>query len=402
MSTYAYVALDTRGARSKGELDAENADDVNDLLRQRGLIPLSVDLKRAAWNLEIKLMERVKARDMVIFSRQFATMISSGMTVLRSLAVLEQQTEKDKFREVLVQVRTDVEGGASLSEAMEQHPKVFSRLYVAMVHAGEIGGVLESALTRAADQLEKDDQLRRAVKSALVYPAVVIGFALIVVLALVAFLVPVFAGVLEDFDAELPLLTKITVGMSDFVTGYWWLMILAVVAIVVSARRYIRTEQGRRNKDRLLLKLPVRIGEVVQKVAIARWSRTLGTLTAAGVPLLQALDITGRTSGNALVEDAMASVSDSVRRGGTIQSPLREEEIFPPMVAHMVGVGEETGALDQMLSKIADFYEDEVAAAVKALTSILEPVLIVVVGAMVGFIVISMYLPLFSVYDAIR
>ncbi|MGE4428625.1 MAG: type II secretion system F family protein, partial [Solirubrobacteraceae bacterium] len=375
MSTYAYLALDPRGARSKGELDAETADDVTDLLRQRGLIPLSVDLKRAAWNIEIKLLERIKARDMVVFSRQFATMIGSGMTVLRALSVLEQQTEKDKFREVLVQVRTDVEGGASLSEAMEQHPRVFNRLYVAMVHAGEIGGVLETALSRAADQLEKDDQLRRAVKSALVYPAVVIGFALIVVLALVAFLVPVFAGVLDEFGAELPFITKITVGLSDFVTGYWWLMIIAVVAIVVGVRRYVRTEQGRRNKDRLLLKLPVKIGEVVQKVAIARWSRTLGTLTAAGVPLLQAIDITGRTSGNALVEDAMDSVSASIRRGGTIQSPLREEDIFPPMVAHMVGVGEETGALDQMLDKIADFYEDEVAAAVKALTSILEPVL---------------------------
>jgi type IV pilus assembly protein PilC len=402
MSTYSYLALDPRGARSKGELDAENADAVSDLLRQRGLIPLSVDLKRAAWNVEITLLERIKPRDMVVFSRQFATMISSGMTVLRALGVLEQQAEKDKFKEVLAQVRTDVEGGASLSEALAQHPRVFSRLYVAMVHAGEIGGVLEDALLRSADQLEKDDQLRRAVKSALVYPGVVISFAFLVLIALVAFLVPVFVGVLEDFGGKLPTITKITVGMSDAVTGYWWLMIAVVATVVFVVRRYVRTDQGRRTKDRISLKLPVKIGQIVQKVAIARWSRTLSTLAAAGVPLLQAVEITGRTSGNTMVEDAMADVSASIRRGGSIQSPLREADIFPPMVSHMVGVGEETGALDQMLNKIADFYEDEVAAAVKALTSILEPVLIVVVGGCVGFIVISMYLPLFSVYDSIK
>lgn len=402
MSTYSYLALDPRGARAKGELDAENADAVTDLLRQRGLIPLSVDLKRAAWNVEITLFERIRARDMVVFSRQFATMISSGMTVLRALGVLEQQAEKAQLKEVLGQVRTDVEGGASLSEALGQHPRVFGRLYVAMVHAGEIGGVLEDALRRSADQLEKDDQLRRAVKSALVYPAVVISFAFLVLIALVAFLVPVFVGVLEDFDGELPTITKITVGMSDAVTGWWWLMLLATAATVLLGRRYVRTDAGRRTKDRALLRLPVKVGQIVQKVAIARWSRTLGTLAAAGVPLLQAVEITGRTSGNAMVEDAMADVSASIRRGGSIQAPLREAEIFPPMVSHMVGVGEETGALDAMLNKIADFYEDEVAAAVKALTSILEPVLIVVVGACVGFIVISMYLPLFSVYDAIK
>jgi type IV pilus assembly protein PilC len=402
VSTFAYVALDPRGARAKGELDAENADAVTEALRQRGLVPLSVDLKRAAWNIEIKVLERITPHDMVVFSRQFATMISSGMTVLRALAVLEQQTEKDKLREVLTTVRSDVENGASLSEALDKHPRVFNRLYVAMVHAGEIGGVLEDALNRAADQLEKDAELRRAVKSAMVYPGVVISFAMLVLMALVAFLVPVFVGVLEDFNAELPFITKITVGMSDVVTGYWWAIFLGIGATFLALRQYVRTENGRRTKDRLLLKLPVKIGEIVRKVAIARWSRTLGTLVAAGVPLLQAIDITGRTSGNALIEDAMGSVNESVRRGGTIQSPLREEEIFPPMVSHMVGVGEETGALDEMLSKIADFYESEVAAAVKALTSILEPVLIVVVGGMVGFIVISMYLPLFSVYDAIK
>ena len=402
MSTYSYLALEPSGSRAKGELDGDNADAVSDLLRQRGMIPLSVDLKRAAWNFEIKIFERVKARDMVIFSRQFSTMISSGMTVLRALSVLELQTENDKFKEVLAQVRTDVEGGASLSEAMEQHPRVFSRLFVALVHAGEIGGILEDALRRAADQLEKDDKLRRAVKSAMIYPSVVISFAAIVVIALVAFLVPVFAGVLKDFNSDLPAITKITVGMSHAVTGYWWAGILVIAATVFAVRQYVRTEQGRRNKDKLFLRLPVKIGTIVQKVAIARWSRTLGTLAAAGVPLLQAVEITGRTSGNSVIEDAMDDVSESIRRGGTLSGPLREAPVFPPMVSHMVGVGEETGNLDEMLSKVADFYEDEVDAAVKGLMSILEPLLIVVIGAAVGFIVISMYLPLFAVYDSIK
>lgn len=402
MSTYSYLALEPSGGRSKGELDGDNADAVSDLLRQQGKIPLSVDLKRAAWNIDIKLFDRVKAHDMVVFSRQFSTMISSGMTVLRALSVLELQTENDKFKEVLGQVRTDVEGGASLSEAMEQHPRVFSRLFVALVHAGEIGGILEDALRRAADQLEKDDKLRRAVKSAMVYPAVIISFATLVVLALVAFLVPVFVGVLDDFGGELPAITKITVAMSNAVTGYWWLGIIVIAAVVFLVRRYTRTEQGRRNRDRLFLKLPLKIGTIVQKVAIARWSRTLSTLAAAGVPLLQAVEITGRTSGNAMIEDVMADVSLSIRRGGTLAAPLREAPVFPPMVSHMVGVGEETGNMDQMLSKVADFYEDEVDAAVKGLMSILEPVLIVVIGGAVGFIVISMYLPLFAVYDSIK
>jgi type IV pilus assembly protein PilC len=402
MSTYSYLALEPSGGRSKGELDGDNADAVSDLLRQRGLIPLSVDLKRAAWNIDIKLFERVKAHDMVVFSRQFSTMISSGMTVLRALSVLELQTENEKFKEILGQVRTDVEGGASLSEAMEQHPRVFSRLFVALVHAGEIGGILEDALRRAADQLEKDDKLRRAVKSALIYPSVIVTFAALVVIALVAFLVPVFVGVLDDFGSELPAITKITVAMSNAVTGYWWLGIIVIATTVFLVRRYTRTEQGRRNRDRLFLKLPVKIGTIVQKVAIARWSRTLSTLAAAGVPLLQAVEITGRTSGNAMIEDVMADVSLSIRRGGTLAAPLRDAPVFPPMVSHMVGVGEETGNMDEMLSKVADFYEDEVDAAVKGLMSILEPVLIVVIGGAVGFIVISMYLPLFAVYDSIK
>jgi type IV pilus assembly protein PilC len=273
---------------------------------------------------------------------------------------------------------------------------------VAMTRAGETGGVLEESLDRVADQLEKEDSLRRQIKSAMVYPGVVLTFALVVLIALVTFLVPVFVGVFEQFDGDLPTITKFTVFLSDSLKGYWWAWIATVVATVSLFRRWKRTERGRGQWDAMRLRTPMKIGDIVQKVALARWSRTLSALVSAGVPLLAALDITAKTAGNKVVEKAMADVIESVKRGGTIADPLKKSPVFPGMVTHMVGVGEETGALDGMLSKIADFYEDQVASAVKSLTSILEPVMLVVVGAIVGFIVISMYMPLFKVYDSIE
>jgi type IV pilus assembly protein PilC len=347
-------------------------------------------------------MQKVKAGELTIMTRQLAVMVNSGMTILRALYVLEAQTENKKLRAVLVGVRKDVEAGLPLSDAFERHPKVFSPLFVSMARAGETGGVLEDALIRVANQLEKDDALRRQVKSAMVYPGVVLTFALSTLIALVVFLVPVFAGVFEEFGGELPTITKFTVGLSDFVVTKWWLMILGVAGAVVAFRRWKGTDAGRGQWDALRLRIPMKIGDIVQKVALARWSRTLSALTTAGVPLLQALEITGQTAGNKVVEKAMSDVIESVKRGGTIADPLKDAAVFPSMVVHMVGVGEETGALDEMLSKIADFYEDQVAAAVKALTSILEPVMLVFVGGIVGFIVISMYLPMFKVYDSIK
>ena len=402
MSTYGYRAMDLAGVQSRGELDADSKQAVADQLKSRGLIVLDVAERKGSVEIRLPWGRRVKGADLAVMTRQLSTMVSSGMTILRALYVLEAQTESDRLRETLVGVRKDVEAGLPLSDALERHPAVFSPLFVAMARAGETGGVLDSALLRVADQLEKDESLRRQVRAAMTYPAVIVTFALVVLLALVTFLVPVFEGVFADFGGELPFITRVTVAMSHAVTGYWWALLAAAVGTVWGFLRWKRSARGRARWQRMLLRLPMKIGDIVQKVALARWSRTFSALISAGVPLLAALEITGKTAGNVVVEEAMEAVRDSVKAGGTIAAPLKESAAFPSMVGHMVGVGEETGALDTMLAKIADFYEDQVEAAVKALTSIIEPVMIIVVGAIVGFIVIAMYLPMFKVYDQIQ
>jgi type IV pilus assembly protein PilC len=337
-----------------------------------------------------------------VMTRQLSTMISSGMTILRALHVLEMQTQGKLLKATLIAVRKDVEAGLPLSDSLERHPKVFGPLFVAMIRSGETGGVLEGSLLRIADQLEQEDALRRQVRSAMVYPAVVISFALVVMLALVAFIVPVFAKIFKDFGGELPALTKFTVGLSHLVTGRWYVCILVTGGVVFAFLKWKNSEWGRPQWDRFKLRVPLKIGDTVQKVALARWSRTFSALVSSGVPILQAIEITGQTAGNALVEKAMGGVTESVKRGGTVAAPLKDVPVFPAMVVNMIAVGEETGALDTMLTKVADFYETEVDAAVKSITSIIEPAMIILVGGMVGFIVISMYLPLFKVYDQIR
>ncbi len=402
MSTYVFKAIDLAGGKARGEVEADSKQAVSAQLKSRGLIVLDIADKHSSKEIELAFMKRVKANDLAVFSRQLSTMISSGMSILRSLYVLEEQTESKFLKETIVAVRKDVEAGLSLSAAMERHPKVFSPLFVAMTQAGETGGVLEGSLLRVADQLQKDAALRRQIKSAMVYPTMVIIFAVGVMMALVAFLVPVFEGVFKQFGGHLPALTQVSVLMSEAVTGYWWLMFGGTAAAVIGFLRWKRSEWGRKQWDRFRLRVPMKIGQIVQQVAVARWSRTLASLTSAGVPLLQALEITGKTGGNIVVEEAMDGVIASVKRGGTIAAPLAAAPIFPSMVTHMVGVGEETGALDAMLDRIAEFYEEQVEASVKALTSILEPIMIVVIGSIVGFIVISMYLPLFEVYNHIE
>ena len=402
MGVYVWKAMDLTGAKATGEVDADTKQAVADQLKSRGLIVLDISDKHSSKEINLGFLKRVKPTDLTIMTRQLSTMVSSGMTILRALYVLEAQTENELLVETITQVRKDVEAGLALSDALERHPKIFSPLFVAMTRAGETGGVLESSMMRVADQLEKEDNLRRQVKSAMTYPTVVISFAFIILIALVTFLVPVFVGVFKQFGGDLPFITKITVTMSKAMTGYWWAVILVVGGTVWAFKKWKSSEKGRGQWDAFRLRIPAKIGDIVQKVALARWSRTLSALVSAGVPLMQALDITARTAGNRVVEDVMASVIDSVKQGGTIAEPLRAAPVFPGMVVAMVAVGEETGALDQMLSKIADFYEDQVDAAVKSLTSILEPLMLVVVGGMVGFIVISMYLPLFKVYDSIR
>ena len=404
MATYTFRAVDLAGVPAQGELDAGSKQAVTDELRQRGLIVLDiVEQKTSVTSQDLfERFKRIKAPELTVMTRQLATMVASGMSILRAFHVLEDQTENEKLKEILSQVRQDVEAGISLSDALERYPDVFNQLYIAMVRTGETAGMLEESLMRVADQLEKADSLRRQVKAAMAYPMMIGMFALVVMLALVAFLIPVFEDVFKDFNGKLPAITQISVTASHVVTGQWYLMILGTVGAVVGFKKWRKTEWGHRQWDTIKLMLPAKIGDVILKISLARWSRTFSGLVHSGVPILQAIDITGQTAGNWHIEKAMADVKDSVQRGGSISEPLKRSDKFPTMVAHMVGVGEETGNLDGMLGKVADFYEDEVAAVIKALTSILEPVMIIVVGAIVGFIVISMYLPLFQVYDKIQ
>ena len=404
MGTFAFKALDVAGIPTRGEIDADDKQIVVSQLRSRGLTVLDIEEQKPTDVGDLfARFKKVKAEDLTIATRQLSTMVSSGMTLLRAFYVLEEQTENDKLRDTFTAVRKDVEAGLSLSAALGRHPDVFNDLYVAMVTAGESGGILESTLLRVADQLEKDDALRRQIKAAMIYPGLIASFAGIVLIALVTFLVPVFEKIFADFGGDLPPITKFTVWLSHMFTQRWYVLIAVCVAVVWSFRKWKNSERGQVQWDKLKLKTPMKIGDIVQKVALARFSRTFSGLVAAGVPMLEAIEITGRTSGNKVVEMAMEDVEKSVKKGGTLSAPMRAAPAaFPVMVVQMIGVGEETGALEQMLSKIADFYEDQVAASLKALTSILEPIMIMMVGGIVGFIVIAMYLPMFQVYDQIK
>ena len=410
MSTFAFRAIDVAGTPSRGELEASSKGQVTEQLRQRGLIVLDVSEKHEAMKVDgiFDRFQSVNMRDLAVFSRQFATLIASGMPMLRSLYTLEDQTEDDKITGAIVDLRRDVEAGSSVADSMERNPAIFDPLYRSMVRAGEGSGRLEQALDMVAVQLEKLDALKRQVRSAMMYPMLVFGFAIIVMSIVVAFIVPVFTGIFEDMardsgeDASLPLMTQITVTASDLLTGAWFIILPAFAGLFFAFSQWKKSEKGRYQWDALKLKLPAKVGDVVQKVAIARWSRVFSGTIAAGVPILQAVKIAGETSGNAVVAKAMDDVYASVRQGGTIAAPLGRSDVFPTMVTHMVSVGEETGQLEQMLSKVADFYEAEVDAKVKALTSLIEPIMIIFVGGVVGFIVISMYLPIFSLYDKIR
>jgi type IV pilus assembly protein PilC len=402
MATYVFRATDLAGVPARGEVDANSKQDVAEQLKERGLVVIDIAAKYRSKELNIELFARVKPADLAVATRQLSTMVSSGMAILRALYVLEAQTESKTLKEAISAVRRDVEAGLQLSDALERHPKVFSTLYVSMVRAGETGGVLDECLLRVADQLEKDASLRRQIRAAMIYPSLVITFAIVVMLALVAFLIPVFEGVFKQFGGKLPAISQFMVDFSHLVDNDWYILILVVVAVAVAFITFKRSKWGRPRWDAFKLRIPMKIGDVVQKVCIARWSRTFSSLVSAGVPIMHAIEITGKTAGNAVIEEAMAAVIANVKSGGTISEPLKHSKVFPAMVAHMVGVGEETGALDGMLAKVADFYEDEVETAVKAMTSILEPVMIVVVGGIVGLIVISMYLPLFTVYNQIK
>ena len=410
-TTFAFRAMDLAGAATAGEVEAESKAQVTDQLRQRGLIVLDVSEKSKPFQLEDlwRQWKGVDMRELSVFSRQFATLVASGMPMLRTLHSLEEQTQDEEIREATAAIRADVEAGSTLEQGMARHPKVFDKLYRAMVRSGEESGRLEDSLDRIAFQVEKTDALRRQVKSALMYPALVFGFAVVVLVAIVVFVIPVFVNVFEEIASEhpgessaLPPPTQLCVSVSDALTGYWFAIIPGIAIAVILFFRWKRTERGKESWDRLILRIPFKIGDVIQKVALARWSRTFSGSVSAGVPMLQAIKLTGETAGNVVIEQAMEDVYASVKRGGSLAAPIEGNPIFPPMVGHMVAVGEETGQLEHMMAKIADFYEAEVDAKVKALTALIEPLMIVFVGGMVGFIVISMYLPLLSLYEKIR
>jgi type IV pilus assembly protein PilC len=410
-NTFAFRAMDLAGVASAGEVEAESKAQVSDQLRQRGLIVLDVSEKSTPFKIEDlwQRWQNVDMRELAIFSRQFATLVAAGMPMLRTLHTLEEQTQDEKIKEAVAGVRADVEAGSSLEQAMERHPKVFDRLFRAMVRSGEQSGRLEEALDRVAFQVEKTDALRRQVKSALMYPALIFSVAIVVLLVVVSFVIPIFVGIFEEIAAEnpsekseLPIPTQICVTASDAITGYWYVLLPGLVVSFFVFFRWKKTERGKAVWDRILLRVPFKIGDVIQKVALARWSRTFSGSVSSGVPMLQSIKLTGETAGNIVVERAMDDVYASVKRGGSLAGPIESNPIFPSMVGHMVAVGEETGQLEHMLSKIADFYEAEVDAKVKALTALIEPVMILFVGGIVGFIVIAMYLPIFSLYDKIR
>ena len=398
MATFAYSGRARGGQVVNGEFMADTMDAAVAALRREQILVTKINPvkeKRAAARGGKIGSRSVKSKDLAVFTRQFSVMIGAGLPLVQCLEILGTQAEDKRFGEVILATRGDVEAGASLADAMKKHPKVFDSLFTNLIAAGEAGGILDAILKRLATYIEKNVKLKSQVKSAMVYPVAVIVIATIVVAAILWKVIPTFASLFAGLGADLPLPTRIVIALSDFLVAYMPVIIGAIIAIVFAVRAYYGTTGGRMAIDRILLRVPV-LGLLLRKIAVARFCRTLSTLLASGVSILEALDITARTAGNAVVEQAIFSTRKSIEGGDTIAGPLRQTEVFPPMVVQMIGVGEATGALDTMLSKIADFYEEEVDVAVAGLLTLLEPLMISLLGGIVGGIVIAMYLPIFS------
>jgi type IV pilus assembly protein PilC len=403
MAEFAYDAINAQGMLTSGVVSAPDVSSAREQLQSRGLLPSSLSERAAAGEDSFgSMFKKIKPKSLQVFARQLATMIEAGVSVVAALVTLEEQTDDKYLKEVIAEVRADVESGMIFSRALARHPKVFDRLFVAMVAAGESSGTLDIVLDRVATQIEKATKLKRRVKGAMIYPAVVISFASLVLTFMLMFIVPVFQKVFDELNGQLPTPTKIIISLSNGLRGYWFVIFPMIGLIIYTLRRLKRTPEGTQAWDRFKLRVPMKIGDVVQKIALARISRTLATLVAAGVDIITALDIAAGTAGNWVLETALQRTSQRVHEGVPISIPLAEDDIFPPMVGQMVKIGEETGELDKMLGKIADFYEDEVDASIESLTSIIEPLLMICEGAMVGAIVISMYLPMFKLLTLIK
>jgi type IV pilus assembly protein PilC len=403
VATFTYRVRNRQGEILQDQMEGNDPLSVASQLRQQGHLVIDIKEQGVAQRDLLQPFKKVKLGDLVVFTRQLSTMINAGLPIVRALYVLSEQATNQKLKEVVVQVRKDVEAGLALSEALDKHPEVFSRLYVEMVRAGEIGGILDGVLPQVAHQLENDQELRRKIKSAMTYPIVVLVLAVLAASFMLIFIVPIFARMFEDLGGTLPLPTRVAMGISDILAGIWGVFVYAGLgAAVFGFLRWKNTEEGRRIWGRASLRVPFKIGDVIQKVALARFARTLAALSAAGVPILQAIEITATSSGNWVIENALLKSRDAIREGLPIYRPLEDEPVFPPMVTRMIAVGEETGDIDGMLAKVAEFYESEVDATVKALTSIIEPLMIVVVGGIVGGIVIAMYLPMFKIFELLE
>jgi type IV pilus assembly protein PilC len=404
-TTYAYKVRDKEGRLLQGELESESTTLVANKLKSMGYVPVSIERTgKTSVNKELKIpgfSDRVKQKDVAIFCRQFATMINSGLTLIRALHILGDQTENKALAAMLVETRIDVEKGASLSQALARHPKAFNRLFVAMVKAGETGGSLDNTLLRLADIIEKQVELKRKIKSAMTYPVAVLGLVLIIVSAMLIFVVPTFETLFSSLDGTLPLPTRMLMGASKLTVKFAPLIVVFDILAVIGFKRWLRTDGGRAKWDAFKLKVPI-FGKLVHKTALTRFARTLATLLRSGVPILESLEITSETVNNTVVSSAIKDVQAAVKQGETINGPLSRHEIFPPMVTQMIAVGEEAGMVDAMLEKIADFYDQEIEATVDALTSLLEPLLIVVLGGAVGGMVVALYMPMFKIIELVQ
>src|SRR5262245_58985062 len=400
MPVFVWRGRTLAGEAQSGEIEVGKQEDALDVLRKRKIMVTSLRNKSGGFALPKFGGPGVGTKDLAIFTRQFATMISAGLPLVQCLDILAKQTSKPSFSRIISEVTREVEAGSTLSDALGRHRNVFDDLFRNMVAAGEAGGVLDEILLRLATYIEKADALKRKIQGAMVYPAVVLTVALGATTFMLIFIIPTFAKMFSDFGGELPLPTKIVLLLSNILQGYWWAMLLAIVGGAVSFNRYYATENGKRTVDAAMLKLPV-LGDVLMKGAVARFTRTLGTLIASGVPILAGLEITARTAGNKIISEAIMTARASIREGETVAAPLKASGVFPPMVVQMISVGEQTGALDEMLTKIAVFYEAEVDTAVDTLTSIIEPVMIVIMGGIVGGMVIAMYLPMFKLITVV-
>ncbi len=399
-STFLWKGKTAKGETLSGEYEAVDKNAVGSYLRKRRITITSIKKKPKDINIGFLQKKGVGVKDLSVFTRQLATMVNAGLPLVQCLDVLGRQLEKPHFKEVVLQVTADVEGGSTLAEALEKHPKVFSDLYVNMIAAGEAGGILDVILGRLAVFLEKADALQRKVKGAMTYPVIVLTVAGGACIFMLMFVIPVFAKMFSDFGGTLPAPTRIVMGLSNFIRAYWWAIGGGSAAVTFLFKRYRATDRGRYMTDKLSMKIPI-LGNVILKSAVARFTRTLGTLIGSGVPILQGLDITSRTAGNKVIQEAIGATAKSISQGDTIASPLKESGVFPPMVVQMIGIGEQTGALDEMLSKIADFYDDEVDSAVESLTAAIEPIMIVLMGGMVGSMLVAMYLPMFKMSSVV-